>query len=94
MGWRGWGSYWSGSLDEARIYNRALSPAEVQALYNWAPKPRVHLKMDEGGGGTANDSSGNNRPGTLNNNATWDIGKFGQGIKLDGTGDNISVPSF
>ncbi len=26
-------SYWNGSLDDARIYNRALSPQEVKALY-------------------------------------------------------------
>jgi len=90
----GYDYYHNGGVDELRVYNRALSPAEVQALYNWAPKPRAQLKMDDGGGSTANDSSGNNRPGTLNNNATWEIGKFGQGIKLDGTGDSISVPSF
>jgi len=29
----------TGSIDEVRIYNRALSPAEVQALYQWAPGP-------------------------------------------------------
>jgi hypothetical protein len=25
-----WGEYFRGSIDEVRIYNRALSPAEVQ----------------------------------------------------------------
>ena len=29
---------WSGSLDDVRIYNRALSAAEVTALYNWRPQ--------------------------------------------------------
>lgn len=35
----GWGEYWSGQLDEIRIYNRALSDAEVKALYNYESKP-------------------------------------------------------
>jgi hypothetical protein len=29
-----WGSYLTGSLDDLRVYNRILSPAEVMALYN------------------------------------------------------------
>lgn len=29
--------YYDGYIDEARIYNRALSPVEVRALYTWAP---------------------------------------------------------
>jgi prepilin-type N-terminal cleavage/methylation domain-containing protein len=36
IGWTtsGYSSYFSGSIDDVRIYNRALSAAEVQALYN------------------------------------------------------------
>lgn len=30
----GWGGYFNGNIDEPRIYNRALSAAEVQAIYN------------------------------------------------------------
>ena len=26
--------YWPGSIDDVRIYNRALSASEIQALYN------------------------------------------------------------
>jgi hypothetical protein len=32
---------WDGALDEARIYARALAPAEVLELVNFAPLPRV-----------------------------------------------------
>lgn len=28
------GNYFSGSLSDIRVYNRALNPAEVQTLYN------------------------------------------------------------
>jgi hypothetical protein len=49
-------------LDEARIYNRALSPSEIQDLYNWSPddnspkKPIVYYKFDEGYGTTVNNN--------------------------------------
>lgn len=33
-GWSGGNSWFSGAMDETRIYNRALSASEVQALYN------------------------------------------------------------
>ena len=83
-----------GSMDDVRVYNRALSPKEVRDLYNWAPGPVVHLKMDEGSGTSAQDSSGNSRTGTLNGNPIWAPGKYGKGIKLDGTGDYVQVSDF
>ena len=102
-----WGSLWSSSsdgttpngpliglMDETRIYNRALSPKEVRDLYNWAPGPAAYLPMDEGSGTSANDSSGNARTGTLNDGPTWNAGKYGKGIKLDGSNDDVSVPDF
>ncbi|KKU90523.1 MAG: hypothetical protein UY22_C0054G0004, partial [Candidatus Amesbacteria bacterium GW2011_GWC1_48_10] len=48
-----------GKIDDVRIYNRALSPAEVSSLYNWAPGPVAHWKIDENTGITVNDHSGN-----------------------------------
>lgn len=84
----------NGSLDDVRIYNRALSPREVRDLYNWAPSPRVYLKMEEGAGTSANDDSGNARTGTLNGNPIWAPGKYGKGVKLDGTGDYVQVSDF
>jgi concanavalin A-like lectin/glucanase superfamily protein len=29
-----WGEFWSGAIDDVRIYNRALSAAEITALMN------------------------------------------------------------
>jgi len=31
--------YFQGSIDDVRIYNRALSPTEVTRLYDWRPGP-------------------------------------------------------
>ena len=87
-------SVFNGTIDETRIYNRALTPKEVRDLYNWAPGPAVYLNMDDGSGTSAQDISGNARTGTLNDGPVWAPGKFGKGVKLDGTNDDVSVPDF
>ena len=79
-----------GSLDETRIYNRALSASEVKQLYNWAPGPVAHWKMDEMSGVSSQDSSGNGNTGTLGAGTarpTWAIGKYGGALKFDGSND-------
>jgi hypothetical protein len=35
------GTPWRGDIDEARIYARALSPADVKELFTYVPSPRV-----------------------------------------------------
>src|SRR3989344_198301 len=82
--------FFNGKLDEARIYNRALSPAEVSQLYNFAPGPVGYWKMDEGTGTSANDTSGNGYTGTLTSGPTWTNGKFGSAVKFDGSDDSVS----
>ena len=69
----------SGSLDDVRIYNRALSPTEVTALYNSGSAKLLgeaadisaglvgHWKPDETSGISAGDSSRRGNTGTLNN---------------------------
>ncbi|MFC1647242.1 DUF2341 domain-containing protein [Patescibacteria group bacterium] len=80
-----WGNYFDGIIDETRVYNRALTPAEVQGLYNWAPGPVGWWKMDENTGLTAYDSSGNDYNGTISDTtALWQSGKHGSAIKFDG----------
>ncbi|MCA9381958.1 hypothetical protein KC660_00950, partial [Candidatus Dojkabacteria bacterium] len=86
----GTGQYLSGSLDEVRIYNRALSPAEVQGLYKWAPGPVAQWDFDEGSGTVVNDSSGNGHTGTIYNGSIAN-GKFGNGVELE-SGESVSTP--
>jgi hypothetical protein len=94
-GWTVYSSrYFNGQIDEVRIYNRALSGAEVVDLYNFAPGPVAQYKLEEGSGTSANDSSGNGRTGTINGNPVWAPGKYGKGLKMDGTGDNVQVSDF
>lgn len=88
----------SGSLDDVRIYNRALSPSEVTQLYNYSPNRQTYWPMEENAGLTTLDMSGNGntvtlQPGTVYGvTPTWTQGKFGAGILLNG--DNyLNAPS-
>lgn len=52
---------------------------------------RVYLKMNEGNGITANDSTSNHNNATIFGNYNWLIS--GEGIKLDGLTSYVAVPS-
>jgi hypothetical protein len=81
----------SGNIDEVRVYNRALSPAEVTTLYNFAPGPVGWWKLDEASGTVANDSSGNGYNGTISN-PLWMSGKIGSALRFDGNiNTNVSM---
>lgn len=52
-----------------------------------------YWKLDDGGGDTAADSSGNDNDGTIYG-ATWTTdGKFGNALDFDGTDDYVDLPS-
>ncbi len=88
----GTASDYTGSLDEVRIYNRVLSPAEVSILYQFAAGPVGYWKMEEGAGTTAADSSGNGyTTAAFTGNTAWTAGKFGKGLTFDGDGDYASI---
>ena len=55
------------------------------------PNPVGWWKLDENTGASANDSSGNNHPGTLTNGPTWTTGYIGQAVNFDGVDDYISI---
>ena len=56
------------------------------------PSLLSYLKMDEGSGTTAADSSGNGNAGSLMNGAGWSAGHLGQAAALDGVNDYVSIP--
>ena len=94
------GSYFTGSIDETRVYNRALSGAEVSQLYNWAPGPIAEYKFDDKTGTNAVDSSGNGNNATLVNMASpatalsgWNPGKYGSSVAFDNTNDYVNAGS-
>jgi len=87
----------NGKLDEVRIYNRALSPAEVSQLYNWAPGPVLYYSLDDNtgtGASAVKDKSGNNLHGTMEATMTaadWQPGKIGSALRFDGSNDDVSL---
>jgi len=55
--------------------------------------PILSLPMNEGTGTTTADASGNGSNGVLQNGPTWTTGKFGTGVKFDGSNDTVYVSS-
>jgi len=91
------GQYYQGKIDEVRIYNRALSDAEVKYHYNRGG-PVAEWKMDEGGGRTVYDSTDNHNNGTLilagsATSSAWVSGKFGTALSFDGVDDYVNCGS-
>ncbi|MEK7263930.1 MAG: FG-GAP-like repeat-containing protein [Bacteroidota bacterium] len=70
--------YWLGSIDDIRIYNRALSAGEIDSLYHlggWDPLSNG-LVASYPFNNNANDESGNGNNGTVNG-ATITTDRFG-----------------
>jgi len=97
------GSPFPGLIDDVRVYNRALSATEVQALYKsgvakFAPPTDKGLvgywSMNEGTGTVAGDGSGNGNRGTLTNGPTWVDGKRGKALNFDGSNDTVSLANL
>jgi hypothetical protein len=89
----------SGSVDDVRVYNRALSATEIQQLYagsspqNYDQTCVMYLKFDENMG-TAADSSGSGNTGTLHGTTTWITGNFASALLLDGSTGYVSLPNL
>jgi hypothetical protein len=87
------GQFFSGLIDEVSYYNRALSGAEVQSIYNagsagkcvtpQCTSPPAGLVAWWPGQGNANDVVGTNN-GTLLNGATFAPGEVGSAFSFDG----------
>ena len=97
--------YFNGQIDEPAIYNRALSAAEILAIYNaggagkCAPVMQTNTCVTPPSGivswwsaeENANDVAGNNN-GTLQGGATFAAGESGMGFKFNGTGSYVKIP--
>ncbi|TAN34008.1 LamG domain-containing protein [Patescibacteria group bacterium] len=92
-----------GLMDDVRVYNYALSAAEVKKLYNSAKKtyttaaPRTGLvgywSMDSNdiNGTTVYDKSGQQNHGTSANTPTKVAGKVGGAMSFNGTSDYVEA---
>ena len=98
-----WGAgdgFMNGTIDDVRVYNRALSQTEAQSLYGrgsitgkGVSKQGLvgYWPMNEGRGGKAGDASGNGNAGALVGGASWVDGKRGKAISLDGVNGGVST---
>jgi hypothetical protein len=102
-----WG-YYTGSLDDIRIYNRSLDVADISALYRVGQITRQTVSQsglvgwwtfDEGTSTKATDFSGQGNTGTFAGSPiTWTQGKLGKALLFDGStgvpyGGYVQVPN-
>jgi hypothetical protein len=90
----------TGAVDDVKIFDYALTPAQVAWDYNRGA-PIAHWKFDENSSGSADgatliDSSGNTNHGTGddgvdNDGLSWTSGKFGYSIDFDGDDDFVDT---
>jgi len=67
-------------------------PENGWLLSTYNPHIVAQWHMNEGGGSTVHDSSGNNNHGTTYGGAAWTNGIAGKALNLDGTNDFIRLP--
>jgi len=87
------GLTFSGLIDDARVYNYALSPQQISAIYGNV----ATWKFDDNAGSTAVDSSPNGNNLTLFNFPAWTPGIDNSSLSFDGAtqygtaNDNLSL---
>lgn len=90
-----------GSIDDVRVYNRALTAANVHALYQSGQVTRKvvsnrglvgHWTFNEGTSTLAKDSSNFGNNGTLVSGVSWVNGKRGKAASFDGSSGYVRVP--
>ncbi len=94
---KNFGEYFNGQIDNARIYNRALSAAEIEAnkgagIEGPAPEaPTAAYAFDETSGTTAHDAAAHHEATV--ENGSWVEGKYGKALSFNGTSTCASVPN-
>lgn len=90
-----------GQIDELGFYNRALSAAEIQSIFNAGSagkcKPTATAAPSGqiawlAGDGSADDLSGNGNNGALSGGAGLTVGKVGQGFSFNGLNSAVTIP--
>jgi|GEM_PF-2201951 len=82
--------FFTGKLDDIKIYDVALTSGEIRAHYNSSkpmPKAVVQWHFDEGTGSIAYDSAGSNN-GTISAPVLWVPGINGSALDLEASSNN------
>jgi hypothetical protein len=70
--------FFTGMMDEVRLWNVARTPEQIAASFNTTVPPNspgliAYYTFDEGTGATVLDRTGNGLHGTVNGGATWEL---------------------
>ncbi|WNQ10887.1 right-handed parallel beta-helix repeat-containing protein [Paenibacillus aurantius] len=87
--YNGGAEYYNGSLDDVRVYSRALSTSEISDVMSLTGR----WKLDEGGGTSAEDDTNNRTAPASVSNAAWvgDGGKIGGRLDFNGVNSYVSM---
>ena len=94
-------NFFSGDLDEPRIYSRALSASEIRALYQQgavaatglnAQKLVAYFNMNEASGTSLKDFIGDGPLATIYNSPTRVAGKQGNALSFNGSNQYADFP--
>jgi hypothetical protein len=87
--------YFDGVIDEVAIFNKALTPAQLQQLYRTGRGLVGHWKLDEVAGTTAADASPYNNTATLYSGLSFTTnsvtGAYNRALSLNGAGQYASA---
>jgi len=90
-------AYYSGLLDEVRIYEYALHDTAImlQARGPVMMNLEAHWTMDEQSGTRAADSVGGHDGQVIGGSgSSWTLGRIGNALFLDGVDDYVTVPGY
>jgi chitodextrinase len=95
-----WGEWFSGQIDNVRVYSRALTETQLGAdqgapVTTSSPSPApaglvAAYSFDEGSGMTVTDASGNGNVGAISG-ATWTTGRYGGALSFNGLNNLVTV---
>ncbi|MFA5830399.1 MAG: LamG-like jellyroll fold domain-containing protein [Candidatus Paceibacterota bacterium] len=88
-------AFFSGRIDEVRMYGRTLGTDEISAMYtNLVPMDKLfgYWKLDEMSGTTTVDRSSYDNTGTLIGNPLWVKGQVNGALVFNGTTDFVRIP--
>lgn len=88
--------FWSGLIDEVRLYNYALNASQITALYQEEQDDLTanlagYWPLDDASGSSTADLSGHGSTGTLNNGPAWTTGKQGAGLNFNGSSTTVDI---
>ena len=96
-----YGEYFHGLIDEARVYDRALSPSEIRAEMSTPIRnPRITAApglvgaygFDGGSQTVAADASGQGNAGAITGASVTTRGRFGGALSFHDAGDLVRIP--